>query len=61
MLVVLTLGDLVSFYIRQFDSVAVVIGHVLLLAAVVASRDRLSAEEPTVPAASAQPTEARNA
>lgn len=48
LLVVLTLGDLVSFYIRQFDSVAVVVGHLLLLGAVVGYRDRLRAEgEPT--------------
>jgi len=45
LLIVLTLGDLVSFYIRQFDSVLVVIGHALLLAAVVGYRERLSAEE----------------
>lgn len=48
LLVVLTLGDLVSFYVRQFDSVIVVIGHALLLAAVVGYRDRLSAEEPAM-------------
>jgi hypothetical protein len=61
LLVVLTLGDLVSFYIRQFDSVAVVIGHALLLAAVVGYRDRLRAEEPpvaTVASASASEREA---
>jgi hypothetical protein len=46
LLTVLTLGDLISFYIRQFDSVLVVIGHALLLAAVVGYRERLSAEEP---------------
>jgi hypothetical protein len=58
LLVVLTLGDLVSFYIRQFDSVAVVIGHALLLAAVVGYRDRLRAEEPpTATAASASASE----
>jgi hypothetical protein len=45
LLVVLTLGDLVSFYIRQFDSVAIVVGHMLLLGAVVGYRDRLRAEE----------------
>lgn len=55
LLVVLTLGDLVSFYIRQFDSVVVVIGHVVLLAAVVTYRDRLRAEEP--PAARAASAE----
>jgi hypothetical protein len=44
LLVLLTLADLISFYLRQFDSVAVVIGHALLLAAVVAYRDELSAE-----------------
>lgn len=42
----ITLGDLISFYIRQFDSVLVVLGHALLLAAVVAYRDRLRSEEP---------------
>jgi hypothetical protein len=46
LLIVLTLGDLVSFYVRQFDSVLVVIGHAALLAAVVGYRDRLSSEEP---------------
>lgn len=51
LLVVLTLGDLVSFYIRQFDSVLLVIGHVALLAAVVTYRDRLRAEGPEPPAA----------
>ncbi len=46
LLIVLTLGDLISFYIRQFDSVVVVVAHAVLLAAVVGYRDRLSAEEP---------------
>ncbi len=45
LLVVLTLGDLVSFYIRQFGSVVVVVGHLVLLAAVVAYRDRLRSED----------------
>jgi len=44
LLVLLTLADLISFYLRQFDSVAVVLGHTLLLAAVVAYRVELSAE-----------------
>jgi hypothetical protein len=44
LLVLLTLGDLISFYVRQFDSVLVVVGHVVLLLAVVAYRDELRAE-----------------
>jgi len=44
LLVLLTLADLISFYLRQFDSVLVVLGHAVLLAAVVASRVQLSAE-----------------
>lgn len=46
LLVLLTLADLISFYVRQFDSVLVVIGHLVLLAAVIAARDELSAEGP---------------
>lgn len=52
LLVLLTLGDLISFYVRQFDSVIIVLGHALLLAAVVAYRDELRAEnEPRTPRA----------
>ncbi len=47
LLVVLTLGDLISFYVRQFDSVVVVILHLFLLAAVVAYRDELRSEVPS--------------
>lgn len=45
LLVVLTLGDLISFYVRQFDSILVALGHFALLSAVVATRDRLRAED----------------
>jgi len=44
LLVLLTLADLIGFYLRQFDSVAVVVGHAALLAAVVAYRRELRAE-----------------
>jgi hypothetical protein len=44
LLVLLTLADLISFYLRQFDSVAVVLGHAALLAAVVTYRVQLRAE-----------------
>ena len=44
LLVAITLGDLISFYIRQFESVAVVLGHLALLAAVVGYRDELRRE-----------------
>lgn len=44
LLVLITLGDLISFYVRQFDSILVVLGHLVLLAAVVRYRDALSAE-----------------
>jgi hypothetical protein len=44
-LVLLTLADLISFYVRQFDSVFVVLGHLVLLIAVIASRDPLRAED----------------
>jgi hypothetical protein len=43
--VLLTLADLISFYVRQFDSVFVVLGHLVLLIAVIASRDPLRAED----------------
>jgi hypothetical protein len=45
LLVLLTLADLISFYVRQFDSVLVVIGHLVLLTAVIAARHQLSAED----------------
>ena len=44
LLVTITLGDLIGFYVRQFDSIVVVLGHLALLAAVVAYRDELRAE-----------------
>lgn len=45
LLALLTLADLISFYVRQFDSIIVALGHLALLTAVVAYRDRLRAEE----------------
>ena len=45
MLVAITLGDLMAFYVLQFDSIVVVGFHLLLLVAVVAARDRLRAED----------------
>ena len=44
LLVLLTVADLVSFYVRQFDSVIVALVHLALLTAVVAYRDELQAE-----------------
>jgi hypothetical protein len=44
LLVLLTLGDLISFYIRQFDSILAVLGHLVLLMAVVLARAPLEAE-----------------
>ena len=44
LLVALTLGDLISFYTRQFDSIEVVLWHLLLLAAVVGYREELRTE-----------------
>ena len=44
LLVLLTLADLISFYLRQFDSLLVVAGHAALLAAVVVYRVELTAE-----------------
>jgi hypothetical protein len=44
LLVLLTLADLIGFYLRQFDSVLVAIGHAALLAAVVGYRVQLRAE-----------------
>jgi hypothetical protein len=45
LLVLITLADLISFYVRQFDSILVALGHLALLIAVVATRDRLRAED----------------
>lgn len=45
LLVLLTLADLISFYTRQFDSILVALGHLALLTAVVATRERLRAED----------------
>jgi hypothetical protein len=45
LLVALTLGDLISFYIRQFDSIEVALWHLLLLAAVVGYREELRTED----------------
>lgn len=44
LLVTITLGDLIGFYVRQFDSILIVLGHLVLLAAVVGYRDELRAE-----------------
>ena len=44
LLVTITLGDLISFYVRQFDSIVVVLGHLVLLTAVVGARERLRSE-----------------
>jgi hypothetical protein len=44
MLVLITLADLISFYVRQFDSLFVVLLHLVLLAAVIGYRDQLRAE-----------------
>jgi hypothetical protein len=44
LLVALTLADLIAFYIRQFDSIIVALGHLALLSAVVAFRRGLRAE-----------------
>ena len=44
LLVALTLGDLISFYIRQFDSIEVALWHLLLLGAVIVYRDQLRTE-----------------
>jgi hypothetical protein len=46
LLITITLGDLMSFYIRQFDSIVIVLGHLVLLTAVVAARERLRSERP---------------
>jgi len=45
LLVMITLGDLISFYVRQFGEILVVLGHFALLAAVVGYRERLQAED----------------
>jgi hypothetical protein len=44
LLVTITLGDLIGFYVRQFDSILIVLGHLALLAAVVGYREELRAE-----------------
>jgi hypothetical protein len=44
LLVLLTLADLISFYIRQFDSILITLGHLALLIAVIVYRDELRAE-----------------
>ncbi len=44
LLVTITLGDLIGFYVRQFDSIVIVLGHLGLLAAVVQFREELRAE-----------------
>jgi hypothetical protein len=44
LLVLLTLADLISFYVRQFDSILVAVGHLVLLGALMAYRDVLEAE-----------------
>ena len=44
LLVALTLGDLISFYIHQFDSIEVAVWHLVLLAAVVGYREQLRTE-----------------
>lgn len=45
LLVLLTLADLISFYVRQFDSILVALWHLALLTAVIVYRDELEAEE----------------
>ena len=45
LLLLLTLADLIGFYVRQFDSILVALGHLALLLAVVVYRDELQAEE----------------
>jgi hypothetical protein len=44
LLVALTLGDLISFYTRQFDSIEVALWHLVLLGAVLGYRDELRTE-----------------
>jgi hypothetical protein len=44
LLVLLTLADLISFYLRQFDSILITLGHLALLIAVIVYRDELRAE-----------------
>jgi len=51
MLVLVTLADLIGFYLRQFDSLLIVFLHVVLLLAVIASRDELRAEPALAPSA----------
>ena len=45
LLILLTLADLISFYVRQFDSIIVVLLHAALLAAVIIYRDALRSED----------------
>lgn len=45
LLVTITLGDLIGFYVRQFDSIVIVLGHLVLLAAVIQFREELRSEE----------------
>jgi len=47
LLVALTLADLISFYIRQFDSIEVAIWHLVLLSAVIAYREELRTDQPS--------------
>jgi hypothetical protein len=44
LLVTITLGDLIGFYVRQFDSILIVLAHLALLSAVVGYRAELRAE-----------------
>jgi hypothetical protein len=44
LLVTITLGDLIGFYVRQFDSIVIVLGHLVLLGAVVQFREELRSE-----------------
>jgi hypothetical protein len=44
LLMALTLGDLISFYVRQFDSIEVALWHLVLLAAVIGYREELRTE-----------------
>ena len=44
LLAALVLGDLISFYVRQFDSIEVALWHLLLLGAVIGYREELRTE-----------------
>lgn len=50
LLVALTLADLISFYVRQFESIEVVLVHLVLLGAVLVYRDELRTEVEGIPA-----------